>query len=183
MFVPGKSFYPSLMFVDKAGSLPKSEAFVNYRLKSLITWAPWMKVWLIKDNYIWSWLHSFMEQLLYSLVFHVRYLSHLALQVGFSNGVHKTRIHSIQRWHDFGVKTSWSAFLLEKRLYPLLYWIRYSWSRSTHILYYINLSVRWNTLLRKQISSCQQVFYCRCWFNCRQQRISIFFQIWAKINF
>ncbi len=45
------------------------------------------------------------------------------------------------------------------RLHSLLYWIWYSWSGSTHIPYYINLSVRWNTLLRNQISSFQQVFY------------------------
>ncbi len=92
-------------------------------------------------------------------LYHVRYFSHLTLQVGSSNWVNKTQIHSIQRWHHFGTITSWSAFLLEKRLHPLLYWIWYSWSRSTHILYYINLSVRWNSLHRNQISSCQHVFY------------------------
>ncbi len=42
---------------------------------------------------------------------------------------------------------------------PSKYWIKYSWSGSTHILYYIKMSVRWNTLLRNQISSCRQVFY------------------------
>ncbi len=89
----------------------------------------------------------------------VRYLSHLGFQVGSSNWVHKTRIHSIQRWCNFGAKTSSSAFLLEKRLHHFLYWIRYPWSRSTHIPHYINLPVRWNILLRNQISSCQQVFY------------------------
>ncbi len=73
--------------------------------------------------------------------------------------VHKTQIHPIQRWRHFGAQTFWSAFLLEKRLHPFLYWIRYSWSGLTHILYYINLSVSWNTLLRNQISSCQLVFY------------------------
>ncbi len=51
-------------------------------------------------------------------IYHVRYLSHLALQVGSSNWVHKTRIHSIQRWHHFGSKTSQSTFLLEKQLHP-----------------------------------------------------------------
>jgi hypothetical protein len=71
----------------------------------------------------------------------------------------KTQIHSIQRWCHFGAQTSQSAFLLEKRLHPFLHWIKYSWSGSTHILYYINLSVRWNTALRNQISSCQHVFY------------------------
>ncbi len=87
------------------------------------------------------------------------FLSHLALQVGSSNWICKTQIHSIKRWRHFGAKTSQSAFLFEKRLLPLLYWIRHSWSRLTHILCYINLSVRWNTSLRNQISSCQQVFY------------------------
>ncbi len=42
---------------------------------------------------------------------------------------------------------------------PFKYWIKYSWSGSTHILNFINMSVRWNTLLRNQISSCQHVFY------------------------
>ncbi len=56
-------------------------------------------------------------------------------------------------------KTSWSVFLMVKQCHPFLYWIWYSQSGSTHILYYINLSVRWNTLLRNQISSCQHVFY------------------------
>jgi len=88
---------------------------------------------------------------------HVRYLSHLALQVGSSNWVHKTQIHSIQRWRwhqNYPI-----CFPLGKQLHPFLYWIRYSWSRSTIILYYINLSVSWNTLLRNQISLCQHVFY------------------------
>jgi hypothetical protein len=58
-----------------------------------------------------------------------------------------------------GTKTSRSTFLLEKRLHPFLYWIPYSWSGLTHILYSINLLVRWNTLHRNQISSCQYVFY------------------------
>ncbi len=92
-------------------------------------------------------------------LYHVRYLSHLTLQVESSDWVHKTWIHPIQRWHHFGAKTIQSAFLLEKRLHPFLYWIRYSWSGSTHILYYIYLSVSWNTLLRNQISSCQYIFY------------------------
>ncbi len=91
--------------------------------------------------------------------YHVRYLSHLALQVGSSHWVHKTRIDSIQRWHHFGAIISWSGFLLEKQLHPFLYWIKYSWSGSTNILYYINLSVGWNKLLRNQISLCQRVFY------------------------
>ncbi len=42
---------------------------------------------------------------------------------------------------------------------PFKYWIKYFWSGSTHILYYIKLSLRWNTLLRNQISSCQHVYY------------------------
>ncbi len=45
----------------------------------------------------------------------------------------------------------------ESRLHPFYYWIKYSWSGSTHILCYINLSVRWNTLLRNQISSYQHI--------------------------
>ncbi len=95
-------------------------------------------------------------------LYHVRYLSHLALQVGSSNWVHKTQIHSFQRWCHFGTKTSQSAFLEEKQLHPLLYWIWYSWSESMHILYYINLSVRWNISLRNQILSYQYIFYYIC---------------------
>jgi hypothetical protein len=90
---------------------------------------------------------------------HVRYLSNLALQVGSSNWVHKTRIHSIQRWHHFGIKLANPLFPSERRLHPFNYWIKYSWSKLTHILYYINLSVRWNIIFRDQISSCQCVFY------------------------
>ncbi len=93
------------------------------------------------------------------LKYHVRYLSHLALQVGFSNWVHKTRIHSIQWWRHFGAKLADPLSPLERRLHPFFYWIKYSWSGLTNILYYINLSVRWNTLLRNQISSCQHHFW------------------------
>ncbi len=98
---------------------------------------------------------TMINNLFLTKLYHVRYLSHLALQVESSNWEHLTRIHSIQSRCYFGAKTSRSTFLLEKWLHPLFYWIRYSWSRSTHILYYINLSVRWNTLLRNQISPCQ----------------------------
>ncbi len=54
-------------------------------------------------------------------LFNISYkiFEHLVLKVGSSNWVHKTQIHSIQRWHPFGAKTSRSAFLLEKRLHPL----------------------------------------------------------------
>ena len=83
----------------------------------------------------------------------------LGLQVGSSNWVHKTQIHSIQRWYHLVPKLANPLSLLERRVHPFYYWIKYSWSASTHILYYINLSVRWNTLLRNQISSCQHVFY------------------------
>ncbi len=51
-------------------------------------------------------------------LYHVRYLSHLALQVGSSNWVHKTRIHFIQRWPHFGTKTSQSAFPFGKAAPP-----------------------------------------------------------------
>ncbi len=91
--------------------------------------------------------------------YHVRYLSHLALQVGFSNWVHKTRINSIQRWRHFGTKTRCPAFFLEKWLHPSLYSIWYSWSGSTIILDYINLSVSWDRLLRNHISLCKHIFY------------------------
>ncbi len=93
--------------------------------------------------------------------YHVRYLSHLALQVESSNWVHKTRIHSIQRWRHFGAKASQTTFHLEKLLHLFYYWIQYSWSGSNHILYYINLSIRWNTLLRNQISS--YIFFLTDW--------------------
>ena len=80
---------------------------------------------------------------------------HFALQVGSSNWVHKTRIHSIQRWHHFAAKTSQSTWMAP----PLLLLDPVYWSRWTIILYYIYLSVRWNTLLRNQIFLCQRVFY------------------------
>ncbi len=67
--------------------------------------------------------------------YHVRYLSHLAFLVGSSNWVHKTRIHSIQRWHPLAPKL------------------------ADPLLYYVNLSVRWNTLVRSQILLCQHIFY------------------------
>ncbi len=47
---------------------------------------------------------------------------------------------------------------LESWLHPFYYWIKYSWSGSTHILYYINLSV---VRLGNQISLCQHIFYYR----------------------
>ncbi len=47
------------------------------------------------------------------------------------------------------------------RLHPSLFLIRYSWSRSAILLYYIYSSVRWNKLLWNQIS-CQHVsYYCK----------------------
>jgi hypothetical protein len=49
----------------------------------------------------------------------IKIFEQFGLQVGSSNRVHKTQIHSIQRWHHFGTKTCVSAFLLEKRFHPL----------------------------------------------------------------
>jgi len=93
-------------------------------------------------------------------VCHVRYLSHLSLQVGSSNWVHKTQIHSpFKDGTTLAPKLANPLSPLERWLYPFYYWIKYSWSGSTHILYYINLLVRWNTLLRNQILSCQHIFY------------------------
>jgi hypothetical protein len=120
--------------------------------------------WNRRDKEIWFGAMLFHQLVIFSITilstsYHVRYLSHLAVQVGSSNWGHKTRIHSIQRCRHFGAKSSRSAFLLEKQLHPFQYWIKYSWSGLAHILYYINLSIRWNTVLRKLISLCQHVFY------------------------
>ncbi len=45
------------------------------------------------------------------ILYHIKIFEHFALQVGSSNRVHKTRIHSIQRGCYFGAKTSRSTFL------------------------------------------------------------------------
>ncbi len=116
--------------------------------------------------------------------YNVRYSSHLALQEGSSNWVHKTQIHSIQRWRHFGAKISQSVFLLEKRLHPFLYWIKYSWSGLTHILYYINLSIRWNRSPRNQISLFQHVFYYNLVtlkFDFIAEQGALWLQCWTKI--
>jgi hypothetical protein len=65
---------------------------------------------------------------------------------GSSNWVHTTRIHSIQRLRHFGAKTSWSAFLVEKQLRPLYIWIQFTWSGSTHMLYYLKMLINQNTV-------------------------------------
>ncbi len=46
--------------------------------------------------------------------YHIRYFEPFALQSGSRNWVHTTRIHSFQRQHHFGAKTSWSTFMVEK---------------------------------------------------------------------
>ncbi len=115
--------------------------------------------------------------------YHVRYLSHLALQVGSSKWVHKTQIHSIQRCRHFGAETRCSAFLLEMQLHPSLYWIRYSRSGSTIILYYKNLSVSWYTLLRNQISFCQHVFIIvlsRLWWVMQKSLLTLSPGLWLR---
>jgi len=82
---------------------------------------------------------------------------HFSLQVVSSNWVHKTQIHSTlapKLANRLSFWRSGSTFFK--------YWIKYSWSGLTHILYCINMSVRWNTLLRNQILLCQRVFYYTC---------------------
>jgi hypothetical protein len=81
---------------------------------------------------------------------------HFALQVGSSNWVHKLRSTPFK---DVMPKLANPLSFWRSSSTPSKYFIRYSWSRLTNILYYIKMSVRWNTLLRNQISSCQQVFY------------------------
>ncbi len=86
--------------------------------------------------------------LLLLLQYHVRYLSPLALQVGSINCVHKTRIHSTQRWHHFGAKTSRlvapplfmldPVFLIQINSYSVLFKrqldeIHYLETRSCHV--------------------------------------------------
>ncbi len=91
--------------------------------------------------------------------YHVRYLSHLALQIGSSNWVHKTQIHSIQTWRHFGANPLFSC---KSSSNCFLYWIQYSWSWSTHILYYISLPVRWNTLLRNPVNTSFIIYFIIC---------------------
>ncbi len=69
----------------------------RYFCTTTLTWINYLETWLRSDNTSCYFIN------------HIRYLSHLALQVGFSNWVHKTQIHSIQRWHHFCTKTSRST--------------------------------------------------------------------------
>ncbi len=86
-------------------------------------------------------------------------LEHFALQVDPVIESIQLRSTPFKRWCHFGAKTSWSTFLLEKQVHPLYNWILFTWSGLTHIFYYLNMLVRWNTALRNQILWCQQVFY------------------------
>ncbi len=92
-----------------------------------------------------------------SMLVSCKIFEHFALQVVSSNWVHKTRIHSTLAPKLVNPLSFWRSSSTFFK-----YWIKYSWCRSTHILYYINMSVRWNTLLRNQILLCQRVFYYTC---------------------
>ena len=84
---------------------------------------------------------------------------HVALQVGSSIWIHKLRSTSFKDGTTLTQKLADLLSFWRSGSTPIKYWIKYSWSGSNHILYYINMSVRWNTFLRNQILSCQHVFY------------------------
>ncbi len=93
-----------------------------------------------------------------SLRLSCKIFEHFALQAGSSNCVHKLGSTPFKDGATLAPKPFDPLFFWRSAPPPLKYWIKYSWSRSTHILYYVKMLVRWNTLLRNQISSCQQVF-------------------------
>ncbi len=85
--------------------------------------------------------------------YHVRYLSHLA--IGSSNQ------------DPLYFKVATLAPKLANPLWtapPPYFWIWYSWSRLTIILYYIYLSLYEIHLLRNQISLCQHTLYYSSFF-------------------
>ncbi len=90
-----------------------------------------------------------------AIYYHVRYFQ----PFGFTSRIQQ--LSSKLRSTPFNYGATLAPKLTDPlgRLHPSLFWIRYSWSGSTIILYYIYLSVRWNKLLRNQISLCQHVFY------------------------
>ncbi len=97
--------------------------------------------------------------IIFAIVLSCKIFKYFALQVRSSNWVHKTKIHSIQGCATLAPKLVNLLSFWRSSSTPFNYWIKYSWSGLAHILYNINMSVRWNTLLRNQISSCQHIFY------------------------
>ncbi len=85
-------------------------------------------------------------------------LEHFALQVGSSNWVHKLRSTPFKDGATLVPKLADPRSFWKSSSTPSKYWIKYSWSRLTHTLYYIKMLDEIQ-LLRIQISSCQQVFY------------------------
>ncbi len=80
-----------------------------------------------------------------SMVLSCKIFEQFALQAGSSNWVHKLGSTPFKD----------GATLAPKIADPLSFWgssstpsKKYCWSRSTHILYYIKMLVRWNTLLK-----------------------------------
>jgi len=84
---------------------------------------------------------------------------HFALQVGTSNWVHKLGFTPFKDGTTLAPKLADPLSFWRNGSTPSKYCIKYSWPGLTHILYYIKMSVSWNTLVRNQILSCQQVFY------------------------
>jgi len=68
---------------------------------------------------------------------------HFALKVGSSNWDHKLGSTPFKDGTTLAPKLADLLSLWSSGSTPSKYWIKYSWSRSTHILYYIKMSVRW----------------------------------------
>jgi hypothetical protein len=117
----------------------------------------------IKQVYYWNVYRNYLNITIITIICFTqisrKIFEHFALQVVLSNWVHKTRIHSIKDGATLSPKQADLLSFWRSCSTPFEYWIKYSLSGSTHILNYIKMSVRWNRLLRNQISVCQHVFY------------------------
>jgi len=91
--------------------------------------------------------------------YHVRYLSTLLYKQDPATEFTKLGSDPFKDGTNLAPKLADPLSFWRSGSTPSKYWIKYSWSGLTHILYYIKMSVRWNTSLRNQISLCQQVFY------------------------
>jgi len=98
------------------------------------------------------------------ICYHVRYLSTLLYKYYPATEFTKLRSTQFKDGATLAPKLANLLSFWRSSSTPFKYWIKYSWSGSTHILYYINMSVRWNTLLSNQILSCQHIFYYKAAF-------------------
>jgi len=103
-----------------------------------------------KINKIVNWVSQF---------YHVRYLSTLLYKLDPATEFTELRSTPFKDGTTLVPKLADPLSFWRSGSTPFKYWIKYSWSGLTHILYYIKMSVRLNTLLRPQISCCQHIFY------------------------